>query len=224
MANLVILRDIDQKVSRRVLLAPLGRIDLDRFPDQEVVFSARTEWGGADNPLLHTLPPMIDIDLRKEAELSMLVELIAAESEAKRCGVNGAVNRLAEVLIIRMLRRQIEMGQSAIGLLGGLAHPRLSKAIVAIHEQPGRSWSNDDMAEVAGLSISRFIELFRQRVGETPQSYLRRWRMILARQDIQRGDRIQQVAMRYGYGSSEALGRAFHKQFGHSPVHARSPA
>ena len=45
--------------------------------------------------------------------------------------------------------------------------------------------------------------------------------MILARQDIQRGDRVQSVASRYGYGSSEALTRAFQRQFGSSPISLR---
>lgn len=221
-ANLLILQCVNEPDAQRILLAPLGRIESSRVGGHQVVFSARIEWGGRDNPLLTTLPAIIDIDLRQEPEPRMLVELIRSESKARRCGVNGAVNRLAEVLIIRVLRYQIEQGRSATGLLGGLADPRLSKAIVAMHEQPGRGWSNDDLAAVAGLSLSRFIELFRQRVGETPRAYLRRWRMILARQDLQRGERVQQVATRYGYGSSEALGRAFQRQFGHNPVYARN--
>ena len=45
--------------------------------------------------------------------------------------------------------------------------------------------------------------------------------MILARQDVEKGDRIQAVASRYGYGSSEALGRAFRRQFGKNPISMR---
>jgi AraC-like DNA-binding protein len=71
---------------------------------------------------------------------------------------------------------------------------------------------------MAGLSNSRFSQLFNQQVGQTAQSYLRHWRMILASQDIERGDRIQTIASRYGYGSSEALGRAFQRQFGTNPI------
>ena len=74
---------------------------------------------------------------------------------------------------------------------------------------------------IAGLSLSRFAELFRSRLNETPQAYLRRWRMTLARQDIARGDRIKAISRRYGYASSEAFAKAFHRQFGGNPLTVR---
>ena len=74
---------------------------------------------------------------------------------------------------------------------------------------------------ISGLSISRFAEFFNQRVGQAAKSYLRHWHIILACQDIERGDRIQTISRRYGYGSSEALGRAFRRQFGNNPVSHR---
>lgn len=219
--NLAVLQHDNWPLPQRILLAPLGQATLEAGPGEQRVFTASIEWGGRDNPLLATLPELIDINIANNPEMSMLAQLLKAESDAQRCGVSGALNRLAEVLIIRVLRQQIEQGKSAHGLLGGLADPRLSRAIVCIHQSPGRSWSNHDLAAEAGLSLSRFTELFRQRVGETPQAYLRRWRMILARQDVQRGDRVQRVASRYGYKSSEALGRAFQREFGYSPLQVR---
>ena len=147
--------------------------------------------------------------------------LILAEEDARRCGSGTVLDRLGEVLMVRLLRHQIEHGSTDAGLLGGLADRRLSRAIVAIHEDPGRGWKSEDLAAIAGLSLSRFAELFASVVGVTPMAYLRRWRMVLARQDIERGDRIQSVARRYGYGSSEALNRSFRRQFGDSPMHFR---
>ena len=45
--------------------------------------------------------------------------------------------------------------------------------------------------------------------------------MTLARQDMDQGARVQAVARRYGYASSEALARAFHRQFGVNPTELR---
>ena len=45
--------------------------------------------------------------------------------------------------------------------------------------------------------------------------------MTLARQDLDRGHRVQGVARRYGYASSEALARAFQRQYGINPLAAR---
>lgn len=200
------------------MLAPLSFLPKLKLVGEGVMFSARTEWGGRDNPLFATLPDLIKINIHGNAHLTMLVRLLKTESEAQRCGVSGVLNRLGEVLMISILRQQIEIGTTVPGLLNGLADRRLSKAIVCMHEAPGKHWNNENLAEIAGLSSSRFTQLFNQRVGQTAQSYLRHWRMILASQDIEQGDRIQTIATRYGYGSSEALGRAFQRQFGTNPI------
>jgi AraC-like DNA-binding protein len=216
--NLIIMQDIKTGEPTRILLAPLSFLPKPYSVDESVMFSARTDWGGRDNPLFATLPTLIEIHIDRNSDLSMLVRLLKTESEAQRCGVGGVLNRLGEVLMIRILRQQIELGSTATGLLNGLADSRLSRAIVSMHQTPEKRWTNVDLAEIAGLSLSRFTELFNQRVGQTVQSYLRHWRMILACQDIERGDRIQTIATRYGYGSSEALSRAFQRQFGDNPT------
>jgi AraC-like DNA-binding protein len=121
-----------------------------------------------------------------------------------------------------LLRDQISQGTTEVGLLAGLADPRLSRTIVAMHDFPGRVWSNADLAQEAGLSLSRFSELFAQIVGETPMGYLRRWRLILAHQDITRGDRVDAVARRYAYTSPESFTRAFRKAHGVAPTALRA--
>ena len=189
-----------------------------------VLFQADVDWSGQSNPLLAALPRLVDIDLACDPECRGLVELMQAELTGNRCGASSVISRLGEVLIVRLLRRLIETGTTQTGLLAGLADPRISRAIVAIHDQPGKPWSNQDLAEIAGLSRSRFADMFLALVGETPAAYLRRWRLTLARQDVERGDRIDAVARRYGYGSAEGFSRAFRKQFGDKPIAARSQA
>ncbi len=216
--NLMVLQDKKTGQPTQILLAPLSFLPKQTLVDEHVMFSAHTDWGGRDNPLFATLPRLVEINIDRNSDLSMLARLLKTEAEAQRCGAGGALNRLGEVLMISILREQIELGSTAPGLLNGLADSRLSRAIVSMHEAPGRRWKNEDLAHIAGLSLSRFTELFNHRVGQTVQAYLRHWRMILACQDIERGDRIQTIATRYSYGSSEALSRAFRRQFGHNPI------
>ena len=92
---------------------------------------------------------------------------------------------------------------------------------MCIRDSPGRNWRNDDLAEVAGLSLSRFAETFASVVGETPAAYLRRWRLLVARQDLQNGDRVDAVARRYGYQSAEGFARAFRQHYGQNPLAMR---
>ena len=184
------------------------------------VAACSIDWGGAANPLMAALPAIVSLPIR-DVETRALLDVFLAEAGARRCGSDKVLERLAEVLVIRLMRQQIEQGAAEPGVLAGLADTRLSRAISALHENPGRAWSNADLAAVAGMSLSRFADTFRAVVGEAPQSYLRRWRMTLARQDMDRGARVQAVARRYGYASSEALSRAFHRQFGVNPTDLR---
>lgn|GEM_PF-175318 len=190
-------------------------------PDKPVIFSARVDWGGRSNPLIAALPDRVEFDLIRHKDSAELVKLMQWEFTSRRCGVDSVVNRLGEVLIIRMLRALIEAGSTQPGLLAGLSDPRLSRAIVAIHDQPGHNWNNESLAAIAGLSLSRFAELFLAMVGETPAAYLRKWRLTLARQDVAKGDRINAIARRYGYRSPEGFARAFKNQFGENPMMRR---
>lgn len=188
---------------------------------ESVLFAAHVDWNGPSNPLMAALPATIELDLRQDPDGLGLVRVMLSEMEAQRCGVDSVLSRLGEVLIVRLMRARIEAGSARPGLLAGLADPRLSRAIVAMHDRPGRDWRNDDLAELAGLSRSRFAEMFLAKVGEPPAAYLRHWRLALARQDVARGDRIEAVARRYGFASSEGFSRAFKKQYGLSPVSLR---
>ena len=188
---------------------------------EPLLVSAHASWGGDANPLLRALPARICYDATADGEMTLLLRLFKAEVEGRYCGMRPVLSRLGEVLVIKMLRKEISRGTTVPGLVSGLADPRLARVIVAMHEDPGRAWRNQDLAAVAGMSLSRFAETFLEIVGETPQTYLRRWRMTLARQDIERGERVQTVAQRYGYRSAEALSRAFSRQFDINPLAMR---
>ena len=223
-ANLLAFGRLADGAPSRVLFCPRGPARDDGGSDEQPLFCAHADWGGGANPLFSALPGRVELTVGDDIETASLVQLLKAESEARRCGSGTVLDRLGEVLMVRLLRAQIERGAANGGLLGGLADPRLGRAIVAMHERPGHAWRNEDLAKVAGLSLSRFAQLFAATVGVTPMAYLRRWRMTLARQDIERGDRIQKVARRYGYGSGEALNRSFRRQYGETPMQLRRGA
>lgn len=185
--------------------------------DEKLLFSLRVDFGNLTNPLRTALPEQVVEKVEPQGDLANIVSLLISEQENKRCGAPTVLGRLGEVLVVRMMRMQLERGTATSGLLAGLADPRVSKAIVAIHESPETRWRSADLANAAGLSDSRFKELFTAIVGEAPMSYLRRWRMILARIDLDQGHRVDQVAHRYGYRAPDAFSRAFLKEFGERP-------
>ena len=223
-ANFLILGPQADPHPHCLLLQADGRAARHDPARETVLLQATVSWGGRENPLLAALPPVIRQPLSGTSEFRAIAELMLAEIAAGRCGSASVLNRLGEVLIVRLLRMQLELGATQPGLLGGLADPRLSRAIVAMHDRPGDLWRVETLADAAGLSVSRFSELFRDKVGMPPLAYLRNWRLILARQDIEGGARIQSVARRYAYGSTEALSRAISQAYGMSPLQLRKAA
>lgn len=217
-ATLVVLAGADGTPAK-VRFSPAGT----RLPvgADTVLLAAHVDWNGSSNPLVAALPSTIEIDLGHGSDDIGLIMLMLSEMTAQRCGVGSVLSRLGEVLIVRILRAQIEAGATRPGLLAGLSDPRLSRAIVAMHDRPGHSWRNEDLAQIAGLSLSRFAEMFLVTVGETPAAYLRRWRLALARQDVTKGDRVDAVARRYGFSSSEGFTRAFKRRYGVTPISLR---
>lgn len=192
-----------------------------RIEPAKRLFEAQIDWAGRSNPVFASLAPGFDFPARESDETRRLLQMVVFEADAQRCGSGQVLNRLCEILIIQLLRTAIERGCSSAGMLAGLADPKISRALVAVHEDPGRTWSNNDLAEEAGMSLSRFCEHFTRLVGETPQSYVRRWRLTIAHRRMAQGQRVHMVARQLGYKSGEAFSRAFQREFGISPLNVR---
>ena len=183
----------------------------------QMVLSLNVDFGNVANPLRIALPDEVVETVHPDSDLHNLISLLISEDENSRCGAPVVLGRLGEVLVVRILRMQLERGATTPGILSGLSHQRISKAIVAMHEKPEIGWRNSDLAEISGLSQSRFKELFSSIVGEAPMGYLRRWRMVLARIDLENGERVDRVSHKYGYKAPDAFSRAFTKEFGDRP-------
>ncbi|MDJ0612838.1 MAG: AraC family transcriptional regulator [Rhizobiaceae bacterium] len=179
---------------------------------------AKIDYGGNSNPILMALPVEMTIDLTTSDELRALAQLIASEINTPRCGGQIAIDRLCEFLLVSVLRKQIETREYETGLLAGLADPNLSPVLVAIHDEPGRLWKLDDLVSLSAQSRSQFMETFQSTLGVSPISYLRQWRMTLARNALMSGARVKETARKFGYGSGDAFTRAFTQTYGVAPT------
>src|SRR5688572_26630975 len=173
--------------------------------------------GGNANPIAAALPPFVCLPLKQLQGSEAVLELLFSEAIAHYCGRQAMLDRLFEVVLIQVLRQLMEQGKTQVGMLAGLAHPRLRNAIVAMHEEPRKEWSLEDLAQVSGMSRSAFASGFRDAVGVTPGAYLQRWRVGLAQKSLLKGKSLKLIAQDVGYGSEAALSRAFKAQSGKSP-------
>lgn len=183
------------------------------------VVCASVEFGGGfGSPLTRALPAMLVIRLADVPALETSVTLLLDEAFSQRIGRQAVVDRLCELVVIHLLRHTIDQHLMDSGLFAGLAHPRLARAINAMHEHPAKKWSLNDLADIAGMSRPRFAVNFRETVGQTPVDYLTDWRLGLAQTLLRKGRPVAVVAGAVGYGSASALARVFSARLGLSPM------
>lgn len=174
--------------------------------------------GGGRNPITDSLPDVVMVELASLAGIEALLGLMFDEAFSEHNGRQAVLDRLCEVLMIRLLRHCIDHGLTQGGTLAGLADPRLAKALTAIHDDPACPRDLSGMAALAGMSRARFAVRFREVTGETPADYLASWRVMTAQGLLKRGRQLKHVADDVGYGSASALTRAFVRKLGHSPT------
>ena len=207
-------------VEPTLLFLPRGRahgfaVDPDRGAD---LVCATVELGGAEgNPIGLGLPECVVLPLAAHPALGPVCNLLVCEAFSEGGGRQTALDRLFDYLLILIVRHVIESGAVSTGVLAGLADPRLAKALTAMHEAPKKPWKLENLADIAGMSRTRFAEHFRKLVGRTPIEYLTLWRMTIARQLLGKGKPVKSVAVQVGYDSAAAFSRVFRRVTGQPP-------
>lgn len=213
----LLLAGTDSESEGRVLLRVQGAGKLP--PDLRLAVAI--EFDNATNPLMTAMPDEVCASLLDGPSLRLTAQALLCEAAGDRCGRAGALNRLAEVMVLMMLREAIEAGASRPGIFAALAHPGLHRAVVSMHDLPARAWTIEDLAALATMSRTHFMTTFRTVAGTTPMAYLTTWRLTLARRHLQSGDAVKSVARRVGFGSAAAFSRAFARAYGQPPASYR---
>lgn len=194
------------------------RFEVDARDGADLV-CAHVDFGaGLGHPMLHGLPDLLLVDMAEVPGVEAVLALLFDEAFAQRPGREAAVDRLVEVVVVLLLRHALAARLVEGGLLAALADPRLSRAVMAMHERPGHPWSLEELARTAGMSRARFAAHFRATLGATPLAYLTDWRVGVAQSLLRRGRLLKAVAPAVGYASPIAFTRAFAKRVGVTPA------
>lgn len=98
----------------------------------------------------------------------------------------------------------------------------LNAALVLLEDQLEDEIDIDQLAQVAATSTCHLRRMFSSLAGMSLSTYVRRRRMTLAAADMRAGEAgLLEIAVRFGYGSTEAFGRAFREVHGVTPGEAR---
>lgn len=173
--------------------------------------------------LTDVLPPVIVIRRDEAGPIAFLLEQLDAEWNSGAAGSRIACNDLLRLIFIHVLRAYLHReNRQHSGWLAGLADRRLAPALRAIHAEPGRRWTVEELARIAGQSRSAFAERFRATVGASPIDYLAAWRIRIAAARLRRGDEpLPRIAQSLGYASDSAFAATFRRILGESPARYR---
>ncbi len=190
-------------------------------PSTTVVCGSVQSSAGFMDPIIQALPDILVVHADDEgtsAQLHALARMMVSESESGGSGGQAALERLAEIMYIMIIRHHMRSAGDKRGLLAAVTDARLGKVLGAIHQQPGRDWQIQELAEVAGMSRTAFSQRFKSVLEMTPMQYVTRWRMHLAAELLaDRRNTVTKIAEQLGYQTEAAFRRAFKRISGTSP-------
>ena len=172
------------------------------------------------NPLLASLPRRVHVPGVAGGWLSQFPQQVVAESRTGRVGGETVLTRMAELMFIEVVRRHVEqLSPRQSGWLAGLKDAVVGPALLQLHEHPERPWTLADLARTIATSRTVLAERFSSLVGVPPMTYLARWRLQLAAEQLSRGSaKVASIGARVGYESEAAFSRAFKRETGMSPA------
>ncbi|GKQ42055.1 GlxA family transcriptional regulator [Streptomyces sp. A012304] len=202
-----------------ILLAAAGLLDGRR---------ATTHWGycdklARDHPAVEVDPDPIfvrDGNVHTSAGVTSGIDLALALVEDD-LGRDTALT-VARHLVV-FLRRPGNQAQFSAQLAAQTAHREPLRDVQRwITEHPAADLSVESLAARARLSPRHFARAFRDETGTTPGRYVDRVRLEHARRLLEdTGDGVEEVSRASGYGTPEAMRRAFVKALGTPPAEYR---
>jgi CheY-like chemotaxis protein len=113
---------------------------------------------------------------------------------------------------------RIEKALTKQHTLGQATQQIIRQAMVYIHTHFAEQFSREDIARNVGISADYLTDCFRQELSITPMIYLRRYRIMQARELLETTNlSMTQVAFKVGFSESAHFTRLFQREVGMTP-------
>ncbi|MFG1923096.1 AraC family transcriptional regulator [Cryptosporangium sp. NPDC048952] len=150
-------------------------------------------------------------DYDRHPHLRSVVDMLSADYARPEPGSGAARAALIDLMIVHILRHLQDRWPLS-------DEPGIAKALSAVHEQPARPWTVQQLSALAGLSRSAFTRHFRSVTGSAPMTYVTDWRLASgARLLRETSEPLATVARRVGYATPFAFATAFRRKYGVPP-------
>lgn len=172
--------------------------------------------------LTEHLPDYVVIkrDTTSPSGLMLILNALLDESVNPAKGSELIMSKMSETILALLMRDHLSTGN---GVLAASIHPKLGPVIKAIHQQPARKWTVEQLAELAFSSRAAFADLFKEVVGMSPMEYVTQWRLSLAYRKLadEKASTLS-AALECGYENESSFSKAFKRVMGVSPGAVRA--
>jgi AraC-like DNA-binding protein len=218
--------------SRAAVYRPVGDIDLEWSGDCRLL-SVKVDRAALERELDAALDQQIVSPLLLGESFDLvdgpgrtwrsLVRLLHTEcAEGGLAGQPRIAARWRDMVISGLaLTVEHPYGEEPAGLQGPLRPRTVKRTLDAMHAEPWRQFTAGDLASVAGVGVRVLQESFRQHVGISPLTYLRRLRLDGVHAELSRSDpwqvNVSEVAYRWGFTHLGRFAGAYRARFGVTP-------
>lgn len=161
------------------------------------------------------LPPVVCVRGLDDTWLRSFSALVAAEGSSSAPATSELLHHLGRTLLARLLRAWRQ--QAADGNVPAVGNGGVQRALTAMAQDLARPWSVRGLAQLAGMSRSRFVARFTEVVGTAPARHLFAQRMARAAALLLGDEPIKVIADRCGYATEAAFTHAFRRWAGEPP-------
>lgn len=178
--------------------------------------------------LLDLMMPQMDgfavLDALRENEATRSIPVIIltarmlSEADLERCNRGVATILTKGMFDAAETLNRIEAALSRQNGLGMPTQRLVRQAIAWMHTHYADPLTREEVAQNIGISPDYLTDCFRQEMGITPITYLRRYRIRQACELLKTTDlTITQIAMAVGFSESAHFTRTFHREIGLTP-------
>jgi len=148
----------------------------------------------------------------------ILTARLLSDADLERCN-RGVASILGKGLFsAEETLKHIEAALTRQNSLGGPTRQLIRRAMAYIHEQYAEPLTREEVAGAIGISADYLTDCFRQELGVTPITYLRRYRIRQACQLLRESDQsITQIAQNVGFSDGAYFTRTFLREMGVTP-------
>lgn len=175
------------------------------------------------HPIFDALPSVMHFEkLDKDGPIWSVIDLIESETANVLEKNVAVVDRLTEVLFIKLMNYYVDTSESATGFLAALSDKRVYKALTVIHNEPEFDWTLSSLGERSGMSKATLVRRFQEILGVAPMTYVIDWRIMKAYDLVKYTTKpLEQIAELTGFASARTLARAFQRHYDCSPTALR---